>query len=382
MLAEGVRLEDARQAWSLASTAAGYASWSYRRELEARTNDPEAHSLVARGGPQRGGHDDHLQALLLRVPPAVTLFERSGPVERAWWQDTPRSAMSSHCVAGLHHPVARAAWFSSHDERLGAADRIPSPHDGERRPPRGGANQRLAPRCLAARIRRVQDRRMRRRRSAMRFLAPIAALAAILSSCRKSQAPSPSANDGGAPALVLEPLEQPEQEAGPTAPAAEVAAPQRAYADSDDLPPDAGDARCPPADGGKRRFASVHFEIVNGQKPRVTLVIPSIGVRKRVWHTDSPNPQSCVLSQEPEALRVSCSEVMTQTTGKVYARGSDVVLGLVEHGSVESQTRFELPCGTVARFEPVACPAGCWRSQPTSCECVQGVAPPPPASTR
>ena len=216
----------------------------------------------------------------------------------------------------------------------------------------------------------------------MRVLAPIAALAALLCSCRKSPAPSQSANDGGAPPITLQPLDEPEQEAGPPAPVAQVAAPQRAYADSEDFPLDAGDARCPPADGDKRRFASVRLEIVNGQKPRVTLVIPSLGVRKRVWHTDSPNPQSCVLSHDAEALRVSCSEVMTQTTGKVYARGSDVVLGLIEHDGVTSQTRFELPCGTVARFEPVACPAGCRRSQPTSCECVQGLAPPPPASTR
>jgi hypothetical protein len=49
-LSKAGRVEDAQQAWGLASAAPGFASWPYKSELEARMADPEAHSRVARAG--------------------------------------------------------------------------------------------------------------------------------------------------------------------------------------------------------------------------------------------------------------------------------------------------------------------------------------------
>jgi hypothetical protein len=52
-LSKAGRLEDAREAWALASTAPSYETWAYKSELASRIADPAAHSRVARAG-QRG----------------------------------------------------------------------------------------------------------------------------------------------------------------------------------------------------------------------------------------------------------------------------------------------------------------------------------------
>lgn len=52
-LSKAGRLDDAREAWGLASLAPAYATWPYRSDLEARIADPAGHSRVARAG-QRG----------------------------------------------------------------------------------------------------------------------------------------------------------------------------------------------------------------------------------------------------------------------------------------------------------------------------------------
>lgn len=49
-LSKAGRLEDAREAWGLASTAPGYGTWAYRSDLEARMADPAAHARLARAG--------------------------------------------------------------------------------------------------------------------------------------------------------------------------------------------------------------------------------------------------------------------------------------------------------------------------------------------
>jgi hypothetical protein len=52
-LSKAGRLEDARQAWTLATVAPSYERWPYRAELEARIGDPQAHARIARAG-QKG----------------------------------------------------------------------------------------------------------------------------------------------------------------------------------------------------------------------------------------------------------------------------------------------------------------------------------------
>lgn len=150
------------------------------------------------------------------------------------------------------------------------------------------------------------------------------------------------------------------------------------YDDKSDLPTGAGDTRCPPvrvdAAATATRFASVHIELVTQPKPSAELVIPSLGIRKRLWSvTAAPhqNPHSCVARRDASepSLRFNCGEVMTGTYGKIYARGSDVVLGQTASSNQTTVTRFELPCGTVARFEPVACPVRCDQLDPASCTC-------------
>ena len=49
-LSKAGRLDDAREAWSLAQLVPSFRTWPYRAELEARLADPEAHSRVARAG--------------------------------------------------------------------------------------------------------------------------------------------------------------------------------------------------------------------------------------------------------------------------------------------------------------------------------------------
>jgi hypothetical protein len=218
----------------------------------------------------------------------------------------------------------------------------------------------------------------------------IATACAVASACEKSQR-NANATDAGADTgpVALVPMES---EPAPPTPAptlpADAALPPRLPLpasmrddDSNDLPADAGDERCPPRDASTKS-AEVRLELARFPRPSLHLVIPSLGVRERIWADVSPNPNSCSAALDPSgtSIRYGCSEDMSWRAGKVYARGSDVILLRREIGSL-TQTRSLLPCGTRPRFESVVCPAAC-HVVPAGCECTElGDPQPAPVST-
>jgi hypothetical protein len=211
---------------------------------------------------------------------------------------------------------------------------------------------------------------------------------AVLVACRKS-----SVTDGGSPAAAysLVPMEDPAPPAVAAAPppgtaARAPAAPGFGYTEGDDVPLEAGDdGRCPPGPS-KERDVVVRLEHTGAPKPTIDLVIDSISVRKRLWPAfpRNLNPNSCYTEVLPDAFAFSCSEVMTGTTGRVYARGSDVVLGQSTTEGT-TQTRFRLPCGSIARFARVTCPPRCSANDADHCDCTEHFPtwthPPTPAPT-
>ncbi len=177
---------------------------------------------------------------------------------------------------------------------------------------------------------------------------------------------TPRSGEAGADAMVvLAPLEERPAEAKVPVPVPSPAPWALEYADSDDLPADAGDARCP-SPPAQARSVSVRLELVTRPKPSIELVIPSLSVRRRLWNV-SRNPNSCGASLDASSLRFGCGEDLSSLSGRVYARRSDVIVG--ERSSRGTrQTRFLLPCGTTARFEAVVCPPRCESAAPR-CEC-------------
>lgn len=235
--------------------------------------------------------------------------------------------------------------------------------------------------------------RSRRRRVTVRRAAFALFVALSIAACSKR---SPESTDAGADAgmIVLAPLEQDEPEGGvvvnqlspssspPQSPAKPL--PWTVKDRSDELPLDAGDARCPPTDAGMKQ-ASVQLEMRRAPHPSLYVVIPSRGVREPIWVGAAGNPNSCSASVERDGSRAEfhCSEVMTNRFGSLYARGSDVLLKKQALGEETTTKPFLLPCGTSPRFELLPCPPQC-RAEPGRCECTElgGPAPPAPTSTQ
>jgi hypothetical protein len=173
------------------------------------------------------------------------------------------------------------------------------------------------------------------------------ALVFVFASCSKKPADKPI--DAGP--TVLEPMENPD----PPKPSATAPDPGPAgwaleYTDDMDLPADAGADRC--ADGGAARDVIVRLDLTHGAKS-VSLVIASIGYRKQLWDPMHQNPSSCSAGRHPKenALVFHCAEDLTSIGGKVYLRGSDVVLGTNGFSDGKKQERIPLPCGSKVRFE-------------------------------
>lgn len=159
----------------------------------------------------------------------------------------------------------------------------------------------------------------------------------------------PVAVEAAAPAISAKP-------AGPTA-----------YEDKNDLPENAGDARCKEPIPANAKPASVKLEL-SASPPGIDVVIPSLGVRQRLWPA-ATNPNECHVSTAKggSALRFHCSDDASSIDGKIYARKSDVILGRAT-SSGTGNTKFILPCGTPAKLEPIDCPKEC-KKDGEQCSC-------------
>jgi hypothetical protein len=140
-----------------------------------------------------------------------------------------------------------------------------------------------------------------------------------------------------------------------------------AYDDKNDLPANAGDARCKDPIGANAKPASVKLELT-GTPPGIEMSIPSLGVRQKLW-PGATNPTECRASLEGGgvALRFRCSDDETAVDGKIYARRSDVLIGRMSTAGAGT-SKFVLPCGTTAKLEPIACPKEC-KNDGDRCTC-------------
>jgi hypothetical protein len=201
--------------------------------------------------------------------------------------------------------------------------------------------------------------------------------------CGKRSVPTAAAVEIDAGPVVLVPM--PEEDAAPPAPPktpVPVAPGGLEYTDDLDLPEDAGSPRCS-ANTGPKRAVSVRLEHVDRGRA-IDLVIAETGLRKRVTWTDPVEPISCYAARKADgsALTFRCSEDEAAIAGKVYARGSDLIVGTISPTGTDSK-RLPLPCGQEPRFEPVRCVSPCGALEPGSCACLPAgvmVVPPPTAA--
>jgi hypothetical protein len=138
------------------------------------------------------------------------------------------------------------------------------------------------------------------------------------------------------------------------------------YDDKSDLPANAGDARCKDAIPANAKPASVSLEL-SATPPGIDISVPSLGVKQRL---SSGSPTECRASLEKggAALRFHCGEDPASVVdGKVYARKSDIMLGRATSAGA-GNTKFVLPCGTPAKFEPIVCPKTC-KKDGDQCSC-------------
>lgn len=164
--------------------------------------------------------------------------------------------------------------------------------------------------------------------------------------------------------------------ATPAVPASTASAPAKpvasalAYDDKNDLPANAGDARCKDPIAANAKPASVKLELT-ANPPSIDFSVPSLGVRQRLWPGPT-NAKECHASLEKggEAVRFRCSDGESAVDGKVYARKSDVMIGRTSTAGAGS-SKFVLPCGTPAKLEPIACPAEC-KKDGDRCTCGSG----------
>jgi hypothetical protein len=138
-----------------------------------------------------------------------------------------------------------------------------------------------------------------------------------------------------------------------------------AYDDKEDLPANAGDARCKEPIAANAKPASVTLEL-SASPPGIDIVVPSLGVKQ---HVSSGSPSEChaSLDKAGPALRFHCTEEHSTIDGKVYTRKSDVLLGRAMPTGTGS-TKFILPCGTPAKLEPIVCPKEC-KKDGDQCAC-------------
>lgn len=140
------------------------------------------------------------------------------------------------------------------------------------------------------------------------------------------------------------------------------------YDDKNDLPADAGDARCKDPIPANAKPASVKVEVTSNP-PGVELTIPSLGIQQKLW-TNPTAPKECSASLEGggTAVRFRCSDDTSAVDAKIYARKSDVVIGRATSIGTGT-TKFVLPCGTPAKLEAIACAKDC-KKDGDRCTCV------------
>ena len=177
-----------------------------------------------------------------------------------------------------------------------------------------------------------------------------------------------NADDAGASAANPAPTNAaaPAVEAGPAAKPAPLAPSAVTYDDKNDLPANAGDARCADPIPANAKPASVKVELTSNP-PGIELTIASLGIQQKLWTNPTP-PKQCHAALEGGAVRFRCSDDTSAVDAKLYSRKSDVVIGRATSIGTGT-TKFVLPCGTAAKFEPIVCPKDC-KKEGDGCTCV------------
>lgn len=193
----------------------------------------------------------------------------------------------------------------------------------------------------------------------------LSVLSCVQSKSEDAGAPPSSTASGGTGASAKPPVTEPAAAVDATKPALAPSAVK--YDDKNDLPANAGDARCKDPIAANAKPASVKVELASSP-PGIELTIPSLGIQQKLWPNATP-PKECHAAVEGgTAVRFRCSDDTSAVDAKLYSRKSDVVIGRATTVGTGT-TKFVLPCGTTAKIEPIVCPKDCKKEGDNGCTC-------------